>query len=393
MLFAPFVLPFTLAAGLVSLLFLGGGVYLLWAWYVGAIVGTGYLVTSVAMLVLSLTGRLIVLRFRPAGEDEPEMNRGGSADEVIRFDGSRIHVELYGPPDAPPVVLTHGWGMNGTAWYYLKQQLAERFRVIVWDLPGLGESRGPDNKDYSLEKFARDLDAVIEFAGNQKAVLVGHSIGGMITLTWCRLFLGDLPHRVAGLVLVNTTPENPIRTTTASRFFSAVQRPILEPLLHIIVWLSPIVWLVNWLSYLNGTAHIGSMITGFAGTESRGQLDFATRFGPLGSPSVLARGALAMLRYDAQETLGSLGVPALIVAGHLDRLTIPEASRQMGWSIPHADLIELKPAGHMSTLERNREFGRALIEFAGGFKLPRAGAAHETPFVLEGRSNGQRRSA
>ena len=72
------------------------------------------------------------------------MERGGSTDRVVRYDGSEIHVELYGDPAAPPVVLTHGWGMNSTAWYYAKRQLADRFRLIVWDLPGLGESRGPD---------------------------------------------------------------------------------------------------------------------------------------------------------------------------------------------------------------------------------------------------------
>ena len=62
---------------------------------------------------------------------------------------------MYGPADGPTVVLTHGWGANATEWYYLKKHLGDRFRLIAWDLPGLGLSKRPDNNDYSLDKMAR----------------------------------------------------------------------------------------------------------------------------------------------------------------------------------------------------------------------------------------------
>jgi hypothetical protein len=51
------------------------------------------------------------------------------------------------------------------------------------------------------------------------------------------------------------------------------------------LWLSPIMWLMNWLSYLNGSAHIQSALTGFSGHETRGQLDFTARYTPLYSPA------------------------------------------------------------------------------------------------------------
>ena len=62
---------------------------------------------------------------------------------IIRPDGSELRVECYGPADAPPIVLTHGWGADSTEWYYQKKHLAERFRLIVWDEPGLGLSKKP----------------------------------------------------------------------------------------------------------------------------------------------------------------------------------------------------------------------------------------------------------
>ena len=97
-------------------------------------------------------------------------------------------MECYGPADAPPVVMTHGWGCDSTEWFYPKKNLAGRFRLIIWDEPGLGLSKKPNNNDYRLEKLAADLEAVLTFAGDQPAILVGHSIGGMITLTFCKLF-------------------------------------------------------------------------------------------------------------------------------------------------------------------------------------------------------------
>ena len=362
MFFTPFALPFSLVAVLVSVALLGGGIYFIWAWYVGVLVGTGYLIAGIAMLLWTALGRFVVLALRRAGDDDPQMTREGSFQRIQRPDGGELHVELYGPPEAPGVVLIHGWGMNSTAWYYFRR-LAGSVRLVAWDLPGLGKSRGPSKGDLSLEQLARDLDAVIENAGDGPVVLVGHSIGGMIIQTWCRLFPQRLADRIAGIVLANTTYTNPARTTTASRFFSAIQKPIIEPILHVITWISPLVWLMNWLSYLNGTAHVVSMLTGFAGSETREQLDFGTRFSVLASPGLLARGVLAMFRFDERETLQAIRVPVLILSGHLDRLTVPEASAWMKETVSGARLVQLQPAGHGSLIERNEEFVQRVAEF------------------------------
>ena len=225
---------------------------------------------------------------------------------------------MYGPADGPTIVLTHGWGANATEWYYLKKQLGDRFRLIAWDLPGLGLSKRPDNNDYSLDKMARDLDAVVALAGNTPVVLLGHSIGGMISLTYCRLFPESLGRKVSGLVLVHTTPTNPVRTTRNAGLYTALQKPVIEPLLHLTIWLSPLVWAMNWMSYLNGSAHRSTAKESFAGTETRGQLDFAARFMPHASPAVLARGMFGMLAYDASATLKTIDVPVLVVPGDRD---------------------------------------------------------------------------
>jgi pimeloyl-ACP methyl ester carboxylesterase len=282
-----------------------------------------------------------------------------------RPDGTTLYVERYGPAEAPALVLTHGAGANRTSWYYAIRALRERFQVLVWDMPGLGHSDKPGHGDYSLERHAGDLAAVLEATATRGPVLlVGHSMGGMIILTFCRLFAERLGAMVAGLVLIGSTHTNPARTSTASGFLHAIQRPILEPLLHLTAWLAPVVSLMSWLSYVNGTSHIAAMIFGFAGSESRGQLDRAALYNARAWPAVQARETLAMLRYDATSTLNAIPVPVLCLTGHLDRLVVPDTSRYMAGRIPRGQVEVLRPAGHMSIFERHDAMTDALGAFA-----------------------------
>ena len=267
--FMPFNILGLWFRGFLSVAILGGGIYLLYRWY----------------------------------EESQVVHR------ITRPDGSELQVECYGPADAPPIVMTHGWGCNSTEWFYPKKDLAGRFRLIVWDEPGLGLSKKPDNNDYRLEKLAADLAAVLAFAGDRPAVLVGHSIGGMIILTLCKAFPELLERRVAGLVLAHTSYTNPVRTTKMAAFYTAIETPVIIPLLHLTIALWPLVWVMNWLSYLNGSAHRSTHKESFAGTETRGELDFCARFMPHARPDVLARGMLGMIGYDATATLPTIPIP------------------------------------------------------------------------------------
>ncbi len=263
---------------------------------------------------------------------------GATISQLGRPDGSQLRVECYGREDAPPIILTHGWGANSTEWDYLKKELSDEFRLIVWDLPGLGRSTRPTNRDYSMENLSRHLEAVLALAGDQPAILLGHSIGGMITLTFCRLFPKALGDRVRAIALVQTTYTNPVRTTNMAGLLTALERPVIVPLLHLTIWLSPLIWLSNVMSYLNGSALLSTKSSGFAGTETWEELDFVARFQLQASPAVMARGMLGMLRYDATAVLKDINVPALVLAGDRDSVCKPEASERMQRDIPGAHL-------------------------------------------------------
>ena len=356
------------------------------AWEPGWNRPTALLASGLGLLVFSFGGGWVInpRLWRPAGDDEPRAARDGELRHVQRPDGTVLNVEIYGQADAPPLVLTHGWGADSTEWYYLKRRLAGRYRLLVWDLPGSGHSTEPVNRDYSLEKMARDLEAVLSLAGNRPAVLIGHSIGGMTMLTFCRLFPQALGTRVAGLVLTHTTYTNPLHTISWAPLYKALQKPIIEPLLHVTIALSPLVRVMNWLSYLNGTAHWNNHFSSFAGTETRGQLDFVARYNVKFPPSVLARGVFGMLRYDATDVLPTIAAPCLVIPADRDTTTRPEASEYMRSEIPASRLAALSPAKHMGLIERNDEYVRLVDEFCAsvlGLTMPAAGERTTTSAV------------
>ncbi|NTW01788.1 MAG: alpha/beta hydrolase [Oscillochloris sp.] len=327
------------------------------------------LAVGISLLIWAFAGGLLlrlVATLKPGRQPtagDPEHSRDGHVHRLERPDGTVLQLETYGSDAAPPLILTHGWGTNSTEWYYLKRQLSQRFRLIVWDLPGVGRSTRSHIRDYSLDAFAEHLDAVLRFAV-KPAILVGHSIGGMTILTFCRRFPETLGQRVAGLALVHTTYINPVRTARFGRLFTALERPLIVPLLYLTIALAPLVLLMNWLGYLNGSLHIANQQSGFTGNESWGQVEFVTRYNLYTAPSVLARGMLGMLKYDGRAALPAITIPTLIIPSDQDPLCPPEASAYIHQHVRSSQLAPLAPARHMGLLEQNQQFATLIDRFA-----------------------------
>ena len=356
----------------VAIAILGSGAYILYQWHEGELISDRWLYFSIGLLLWSFLGFLPLLLLRRAGQDEPKLIRSGRVERLSRPDGSEIQVEFYGSDQAPTLILNHGWGPDSTVWYYAKKQLTDQFRVIVWDLPGLGKSKKPGNRDYSLEKYASDLNAVLAIAGDQPVVILGHSMGAMMLLTFCRLFPEQVEQRVAGLIFVDGTYTNPLKTAIFSRFLLKLQKPLLEPALHLAIVLSPLLWIASWLSYLNGSTLITTEISGFTGRETRGQLNFSSLIGIKASPGVLARGVLAMLKFDETATLPQISVPMLVIVGNVDIATRPFASDHICAEVPRAELKVLSPGGHMALMERHSQFAEMVRVFANScFRIKR----------------------
>lgn len=371
----PVIMIPRLLLSIVSWAILGAAIYLLWSW------GHGYdvidaagvahhrhgpawrLYAGLALLAWSFLGRFVVLMCMPGGANEPREERS-EGQTVQAPDGSALRVEQFGQALGPTLVLTHGWGLNSTAWWYTKKQLGDRFRLVIWDLPGLGRSKSPRDGKFTIDRFAEALGAVVEAAGPGPVVLVGHSIGGMTTETFWRACPEPVKRRVAGVVLVDTTYEDPIRTMWLSGLWRALRWPVIEPLMWLTIALSPLAWLSSWQGYLSGSNQLAVRLTGFGRHATRGQVDFTARLTCKGSPGVQAKGNLAMFRWRATEVLGSIPVPVLVLAGSRDIVTLPEASRTIAAAAPDAKLVEIAGGGHMGFMECAEAYNREIEAFA-----------------------------
>lgn len=378
----PFSILRTWSLGLLSWAILGAAIYSLYEWTDRAAPRIAQqedgsqqwviadenawplLAVGVALLLWNFIGFLpIKYLLGKRVEDDPRPLRNGDTRRLERPDGTQLNVEVYGQAGAPTLICTHGWSLNSTEWYYVKRLLGDQYRVVVWDLPGLGRSRGPKNHDYRLEKMAADLDAVMEsVAPGEKVFLVGHSIGGMITQTYCRLYAPKLAQRVAGIVLTHTTYQNPLTTALFAPLWKALEKPLIVPLNYLTIALWPLAWVQNWQSYLNGTLHIASRFSSFAGNQTVGQVDYSSRLFASAHPGVTARGNLAMLEFNADPTLPNIEVPTLVIGGNHDRLTKIEASQHIEQRLPHG-LLTTVDAGHLGLWERYEDVCGAIEQF------------------------------
>jgi pimeloyl-ACP methyl ester carboxylesterase len=115
-----------------------------------------------------------------------------------RLDAIRVHYNDYGA-GKEALVFIHGWTCNIGFWKANIPAFTGQTRVLAVDLPGHGASDKPENIAYSMDLFARAVDAVMRDAGVERATLVGHSMGTPVIRQFYRLF----PNRTRALVVVD----------------------------------------------------------------------------------------------------------------------------------------------------------------------------------------------
>jgi pimeloyl-ACP methyl ester carboxylesterase len=118
-------------------------------------------------------------------------------DRFATLDGIRVHYQNYGKGRGA-IVFIHGWSCNLNFWEANIPAFTKQSRVIAIDLPGHGESDKPPI-DYSMDLFARAIDAVLIDANVERATLVGHSMGALVI----RKFYRKYPNKTRALVIVD----------------------------------------------------------------------------------------------------------------------------------------------------------------------------------------------
>lgn len=294
-------------------------------------------------------------RFVRVPYGEPPSDR---SYEVEGVHGARLAVVERGPAEAAAgAVFLHGYCLDHTVWHHQMEELSGPYRLLFYDARAHGrstEGHGP----MTVETLAEDLEAVVDQSGLSRAVLVGHSMGGMTALEFSRRFTGEMENRVCGMVLVNTTFTDALKTVFASEVLGPLDRRLrggVEGLLG-----NP---RASSFLRLRGDDLSWMLVKlfGFGAGASPRQVSYVRKLLAQFPSPPLVEILRGMRAFDMEEALRAIDVPVLIIAGGDDRITTVPASERMAEEIPGAWLNVMERTGHLAMMERPEQFN-ALVE-------------------------------
>ena len=285
---------------------------------------------------------------------------------VHSADGTRLHTEVFGPANGYPIVLAHGITCSLKVWHEQINDLSRDFRVIAYDHRGHGRSGVPAPSAYSLDHLAADLDAVLAavLRPGERAVVAGHSMGGIAISAWSDRFRHRVQERVDAVALINTTHGNLLDKIRLLRMPGVLRSTRI--------------------------AAAGAMIRSLGGAPLfRGAQPGSRRFIQMMALGADADPALSRLLHDIfaatapagrgawakvlVEELGpkvyidlsGLTVPALVVGSTDDRLLPICRARKIADAVPNLiELVEI-PGGHCAMLEHPKVVTGHLRGLAG----------------------------
>ncbi len=276
---------------------------------------------------------------------------------AISRDGTPLFYESWGVRgERPALAFCDGIGCDGYVWRYLREDFAQRFSIHSHYR---GHGRTPAPSDLSCARIidlADDLACVFDDAKISRAVLIGHSMGVQVALETFRRHR----ERVAGLILICGSPAHPLRTFRNSDVLEE-----LLPKFEKITTRLPSV--INRFTRLMLPTRLAYEIA--AKLEIRRELVQPSDFMPYleGMSRVDIRLFIAMLssagEHSAEDLLGEIDVPALVISGERDGFTPPARSRAMAAAIPGADLLEIPRGSHTAPIERPELVRERVREF------------------------------
>jgi pimeloyl-ACP methyl ester carboxylesterase len=321
----------------------------------------------------AVNGWLTAQRADRASKARRAESESGRPVSVRGADGGYRHVRVHGADGLPTLVLVHGWVETSELWHRQIEGLASDFRIVTYDHRGHGLSEEARDGDYSLEALAADLQLVLEATatGDDLPLLAGHSMGAMTVAAWGQAHRGSVSQRIRGAAFISTGLED-LNTE------SAVVRPLPGPF---------------------GTAQgkLADALLASPGSIRSVPLPIARAFVAYVALAPHARDedielvlrmaldcrqpartgcAISMSRMQLLSELDALDVPAVGVAGELDRLTPVAHAERIDQGLPHSVGLYVSPSsGHSTPLECPdlvNEALRDLADVSGSGKLAAA---------------------
>ena len=246
-------------------------------------------------------------------------------------DGLTIHSSTAGTGPAT-IVFVHGWTCDASSWAAQVPAFASKYRVVTLDLPGHGRSGSPADGTFSVDLFARAVEAVRAETGADRIVLVGHSMGAPVIRHYARRY----PQHVAALVAV----DGPLDMNQFGTNGGPPSPPVLT----------------GQEGLKTREAMIRSMFT--PQTPAALQQQILTMM--LGTPEKTAVGAMSAMFDPSLRTADVVQAPALAV--YAGTATLPDAAATRK-TLPRLEATQIAGTGHFLMMEKPEEFNRTLAAF------------------------------
>lgn len=282
--------------------------------------------------------------------------------DIETSDGGTLHVVERG--EGPPIVLLHGVTLQAAVWAYQLRDLADRHRVIAVDLRGHGRSE-PGRRGMTIAAMADDLADLLEALDLREATVVGHSMGGMTVLRFCRLHPELLGTRVAAVGIVASAAGITPSAASAQRGSLAVA--------HLLVAGHDALNEAGRPIFPGNRVGVSGARFVFGHHPDPDEVAATLAFGRAMRPERFVSLLPELFAFDERTLFGEVDLPVLVVVGDRDRLTPPRYARAVAASFLGARLSVLHGAGHMLMYERRRELDELLDDLSAA-AVARGGA-------------------
>lgn len=241
----------------------------------------------------------------------------------------------------PSLVMHGGLGVDHTTLHPWLDSLGDMLHLIYYDHRGNGRSGRPLFETLTLEQFASDANALQSNLGFNKVVVMGHSVGGFIALT----FAIEYPDRISHLILMDTAPA----FNYVDEIMAIVQRKgATEEMIAALAAPNPTDD-VEFKRMLN--IQMPLYFHEF-NEEIADQLASTTVFSAFAGAS----NEVFLPTYDVIEQLGNIRIPTLILAGRSDFICPPSQAKILQKGIPHSELFIFEKSGHFPYIEESDTF-------------------------------------
>lgn len=255
--------------------------------------------------------------------------------------GVSLSYEWHGQEnDRLPVVFIRGTGAAGNRWLPQVQAYVARYRCLIFDNRGSGQSDAPAGP-YTVEQMTDDTIALFDALGVERAHISGLSLGGAIAQDIAIRF----PERVATLQLHGTWG----RTYGYARMYLSFLKRMLEEG-------STDMYYEGALMYLFTPDHITEHYDEVMEMLGRMKENASSPVGLLGQLG-------ANLTHDLSDRLGEIDVPTLITVGEFDMCIPPYFSRELHESVPGSELVVFEGGSHLFGLQDPETFNRVTLDW------------------------------